>query len=84
MDERIIKPVDITEAEIRKSIIKRYNDTLRSVSGVDGFMDFLYEFMSNDMKRYFYAPSEQQDAIKGQYARTKEIYDVLKNIIVTK
>ena len=58
----------------------QFKDCLSEVSRIDDFRDYLKETMSADIKRYFYASKEQQDAIRGAFQRTKYFYDLLKKI----
>lgn len=59
---------------------ERFRDVLNDVEEVDGFKDYLRETMMLDMKRYFLAPKEQQDSIRGAFNRTQYLLNVLIKI----
>lgn len=48
----------------------------KDVANIDGFMEYLRDTMSLDIKRYFSSPEEQHKLIMGSYYRTKYLYDL--------
>lgn len=76
--------MDEVKKEVVKDVIKagvtsreetaEEKKMFESLARINGFKEYLMETMAKDMKRYFDAPKETQDLMKGHYTFADYLY----------
>ena len=80
MDETILE-LDVLDGGFSK---EEESLLYKELGKVEGIQQYLKSTLAQDIKRYFLSPKESQEFIKGQYNRTRYIYDkILKSIELT-
>lgn len=75
------------EINLLENIIDKDEEKIifTELTKIEGIQDYLKAVMANDIKRYFVAPKEQQEYIKGGYDRMMQfLVKIQKSSLVDK